>query len=31
MPATLYAGIQNNLATLARERVHPVLVLDVPI
>lgn len=28
MPATLYAAIQNNLAALARERVHPVLVLD---
>ena len=28
MPATLYAAIQANLATLARERVHPVLVLD---
>jgi type II secretory pathway predicted ATPase ExeA len=28
MPATLYAAIQNNLAALARERVHPVIVLD---
>lgn len=28
MPATLYAAIQNNLAALAREHVHPVLVLD---
>lgn len=28
MPATLYTAIQNNLATLARERVHPVLLLD---
>ena len=28
MPATLYASIQQNLAALARERVHPVLVLD---
>lgn len=28
MPATLYAAIQSNLAALARERVHPVLVLD---
>lgn len=28
MPATLYAAIQNNLASIARERVHPVLVLD---
>jgi general secretion pathway protein A len=28
MPATLYAAIQNNLATIARERVHPVIVLD---
>lgn len=28
MPATMYAAIQNNLASIARERVHPVLVLD---
>jgi type II secretory pathway predicted ATPase ExeA len=28
MPATLYASIQQNLAALARERVHPILVLD---
>jgi type II secretory pathway predicted ATPase ExeA len=28
MPATLYAAIQNNLATIARERIHPVIVLD---
>lgn len=28
MPATLFAAIQNNLAALAKERVHPVLVLD---
>lgn len=28
MPATLYATIQHNLAALAKERVHPVLVLD---
>jgi len=28
MPATLYTAIQNNLAALAKERVHPVLVLD---
>lgn len=28
MPATLYAAIQNNLATLAKERVHPILVWD---
>lgn len=28
MPATLYAAIQNNLAALARERIHPVIVLD---
>lgn len=28
MPATLYAAIQQNLAALAKERVHPVLVLD---
>lgn len=28
MPATLYAAIQANLAALAKERVHPVLVLD---
>lgn len=28
MPATLYAAIQENLAALAKERVHPVLVLD---
>jgi type II secretory pathway predicted ATPase ExeA len=28
MPATLYAAIQHNLVTIAKERVHPVLVLD---
>jgi general secretion pathway protein A len=28
MPATLFAAIQHNLAALAKERIHPVLVLD---
>ncbi len=28
MPATLYATIQSNLVAIARERVHPVLILD---
>lgn len=28
MPATLFTAIQNNLATIARERVHPILILD---
>jgi type II secretory pathway predicted ATPase ExeA len=28
MPATMYAAIQQNLAAIAKERVHPVLVLD---
>ena len=28
MPATMYAAIQRNLAAIAAERVHPVLVLD---
>lgn len=28
MPATLYAAIQNNLAAMARDHVHPVIVLD---
>jgi type II secretory pathway predicted ATPase ExeA len=28
MPASLYAAIQKNLESLAKERVHPVLVLD---
>lgn len=28
MPATLYATIQQNLQSLAKERIHPVLVLD---
>ena len=28
MPASMYAAIQQNLAALAADRVHPVLVLD---
>lgn len=28
MPATLYAAIQQNFVNIARERIHPVLVLD---